>query len=135
MTAPEQPTGHDWCSELAATLTAAARRAGLLADRIAEDWGDVHGRERAGRTALLQRELGRSAVDAAELGRRLAPAAQEVPPVLATALAALHGAAHRAARSGAADMPGAHLGGTAGTRVDEDRGMRLPELPPSGSFG
>jgi hypothetical protein len=115
-----------WCAEVAVTLTAGAVRLGRLAEGVAEDWLDEHGREWAERAALLHRELGRGATDAAELGEALARHADATDctdhtdgPMPTVAVPG------RGARS-----PRARLGDTSGAHVDGERGMALVQLPP-----
>lgn len=106
-----------WCAVLAVTLAEASARAATLADRIVHDWLDDHGREWAERTAMLHRELGRDALAAAELGNLVACRAAETsgtdlyPAVLAPG------------------RRGPRLGGTEASRADDERGMRLAQLP------
>ena len=110
-----------WCLGLAVALAETAVQVGRLADRIADDWLDDHGRERAERTALLHRELGRDALAAAELGNTLARLGADgpTPDPWSVAVAALRGRAGR----------GMRLGGTDVSRVDDERGMRIAQLP------
>lgn len=110
-----------WCLGLAVALAEAAVRVGRLAGRIAQDWPDDRGREHAERTALLHRELGRDALDAAELGGVLSRPGATDPATDpgSVAAAVLRGRAGR----------GARLGGTEASRADDERGMRIAQLP------
>jgi hypothetical protein len=110
-----------WCLGLAVALAEAAAQVGRLADRIAQDWPDEHGLERAERTALLHRQLGRDALAAAELGGTLAQRGADDP-------IADHGSVATAVVRGRAGR-GARLGGTESARVEEERGMRIAQLP------
>jgi hypothetical protein len=105
-----------WCMQLVEALVDVGRRVGRLSEQIAADWPDEHGREWAERSDLLRRELDRAALAAAELGRLLARETTEDgsgaigPPT---------------ARS----RTGMRLGETAGARADDERGIRIAELP------
>jgi hypothetical protein len=102
-----------WWTRLAEALLDAGPRVAQLAEQIGRDWPDDHGREWAERITYVRAELGREAVTAAELGAEYArrSADAELPG----------GVAGR--------RPGARLGGTDAHRVDEERGMRIAELP------
>ena len=101
MTTPDDPAL--WWSRLAETLLDAGRRIGQLAEQVERDWPDARGREWAEHTTHVRAELGREAVAAAELG------------------------AQYVRRD--ADRAGARLAGTEAHRVDDERGMRIAELP------
>jgi len=120
-----------WCAGLADALTEVGRQLERLAEQITHDWADDRGRDWAERSTLLRRELGREAVAAAELGEVLARRAADdtdldgpVPPLTASLGAGL---------VPRYPGPGMRLGGTDATRVDDDRGMRIAELPAPGA--
>jgi hypothetical protein len=104
-----------WCLELADRLTDVGRRVARLAEQVAVDWPDPRGNAWVERAGQLQLELAREAAGAAELGHRYEP-----------------GAAHLDASTavGPGARRGVRLGGTAGHRVDDERGIRIAELPP-----
>lgn len=110
-----------WCAGLADRLSDVGRRVGRLSEQIAGDWPDDRGREWSERSALLHRELGRDAQAAADLGAELARRAaaadlgEPTPPPPAGV--------------SPARPPGMRLGGTSATRVDDERGFRIAELP------
>ncbi len=106
-----------WCLELGARLGDVGRRVARLAEQVAQDWPDADGRAWVERAGQLQRELAREAVEAAELGRRYEPGA------------AYLGADPATAAAGPGRGPGIRLGGTAGHRVEDERGIRIAELP------
>jgi hypothetical protein len=113
-----------WCADLADVLTEVGVRVGRLAEQIGHDWPDDLGREWAGRAVLVRGELGRDAASAAELGaaalRSAEPDADGPTPFPAPGAGAGRGTAPRA---------GMRLGGTAASRVEDDRGIRIAELP------
>jgi hypothetical protein len=102
-----------WCVELAGTLADVERRLGRLADRLPFDWPDERGRSWAERAAQLRRELVQVGQSASELGLQLA----------------------RGAAEPGSGRAGVRLGGTAGSRPDDERGVRIAELPPAGVSG
>jgi hypothetical protein len=107
-----------WCARLADGLADIGRRVGRLSQHIAGDWPDDRGRELAERSQLLHRELARHAVAAAELGEAYAHRPVDPSPLPAiTGLPA--GRGHQ----------GMRLGGTQASRADDERGMRIAELP------
>jgi hypothetical protein len=107
------------CAGLGDALADVGRRVRLLSEQIAHDWPDSRGHEWAQRSARLGHELGREAAAAAELGEAYARQAADppgwgtLPPVVGPA------ARHSVIR----------LGGTEAQRVDEERGMRIGQLP------
>jgi hypothetical protein len=121
MTHPASPR---WCAELADALGDVARRVGRLAELIAVDWPDDQGRMWAERSAQLHAELERQAQAATELGRRLELAAPtaDADPLGSSTGSGLH--------AGSGGRVGMRLGGTDGHRADDERGMRIAELPP-----
>ena len=102
-----------WWTRLADVLADAGRRLGRLVEQIGHDWPDEHGRAWAERTATVRAEVGREAVVAAEVGADYAR--RSLDAVIGW------GPAGR--------RPGVRLGGTEAQRVDEERGMRIAELP------
>lgn len=121
---------------LAAALAEAGARTGGLAEQIARDWPDAHGREWAERAGRLRRELGREALAATELEEALARRAravdQESPgPSSAIPTSPASPALPPVAGAGRSTRPGMRLGGTESRREDGDRGMRIAELPPA----
>lgn len=110
-----------WCAHLVAALLDVGRRVGRLSEQIATDWPDDHGREWAERSALLRKDLDHAAVAAAELGRVLGRGTGEDGTGAPAPVAA-----------GASGRAGMRLGGTAGARTDDERGMRIAELPDNG---
>lgn len=115
-----------WCTRLALTLTDAAARIGALAGAIVHDWTDLRGQEWAERAALVHRELDRDAVAAAQvsaaLAREQAPPSPDASAVISAAAAAALAATQRRT---------ARLGGTEAHRADQERGMRIAQLPDS----
>jgi hypothetical protein len=97
-----------WAANLADTLDEIGRRLARLAESVTGDWPDQGGREWAERAARLRSELAEQAAVAGRLGDRTAP---DDP-----------GAA-------GIERPGIRLGDTGGYRVDEERGVRIAELP------
>lgn len=96
-----------WAALLADTLNDVGRRLARLTEAVREDWSDQHGQQWCERAGRLQRELAERAATADELGERLGPT-------------------DPGSRS---TRPGVRLGGTGGQRVDDERGMRVAELP------
>jgi hypothetical protein len=121
---PPDDTVRQWCADATDVLTDAAVRAGRLAAAVATDWLDDHGRGWAGRITRLRRDLEDSADQAEELASRLqAPDSKDSE--LGRAMAAAVRAASAASRGG----DGPRLGDTSGTRVDDEHGIRIAELP------
>ena len=130
MSEPAARAVERWSVELADVLTEMSRRVGRLAELIADDWPDPRGRDVAERSVLVGRELGREAVVAAELGHAYARAAED---------SAADGTTDGTTGSGdtgtarlphpTSGGPGIRLGDPRGTRADEERGMRIAELP------
>lgn len=110
-TVPDEPDElrAQWWAGLAEALLDIGRRVGQLAEQIGLDWPDPAGREWAERAAQVRVELGREADAAAELG---AGYARGLP---------VPGSVDR--------RTGARLGGTEASRVDDERGIRIAELP------
>lgn len=102
-----------WWTGLADALAEIGRQVGRLSEEITHDWPDGRGLEWVERTARLGHELGREAGAAAELGE--AYARQAADPYRWDPPPARH--------------PGIRLGGTEARRVDDERGMRIAELP------
>ena len=118
MSAPGPHEAAHWWTRLAEALADTGRRLGQLGEQIGRDWPDNHGQGWAERTANVRAELGREAVVAAELGaeyaRRASDAEPSAPPTWSSV-----------------GRPGARLAGTQAQRADEERGMRIAELPDS----
>jgi hypothetical protein len=108
-----------WWERLADALADVGRRVGQLAEQIAQDWPDASGREWAERAGQVGTELGREAAVASEIGAGYARRSAEVEaePALPTAGMV------------AGRRPGVRLGGTEAHRVDDERGIRIAELP------
>lgn len=98
-----------WATNLAEDLDDIGRRLTRLAEEVAGDWPDRGGREWTERAAQLRHELAEQAAAAGRLGARTGP---DDPG------------------AGDAERPGIRLGETGGYRVDEERGVRIAELPP-----
>jgi hypothetical protein len=98
-----------WATNLADDLDDIGRRLARLAESVAADWPDQRGREWTERAARLRSELAEQAAEAGRLGDRMAP---DDP-----------GAA-------GIEQPGIRLGDTGGDRIDDERGVRIAELPP-----
>jgi hypothetical protein len=99
-----------WATNLADSLDDIGRRLARLAESVAGDWPDQGGREWTERAARLRSELAEQAAAAGRLGERTAP---DDPGAAGT------------------EAPGIRLGDTGGYRVDDERGVRIAELPPS----
>ena len=97
-----------WATNLADTLDDIGRRLARLAESVAGDWPDQGGREWTERATRLRSELAEQAAVAGLLVERTG---SDDP-----------GAA-------GAGRPGIRLGDTDGYRVDEERGVRIAELP------
>jgi hypothetical protein len=102
-----------WWTGLADALAEIGRRVGRLSAEITQDWPDGRGQEWVERTAHLGHDLGREARAAAELGESYArqaadPYRWDPPPARHT---------------------GVRLGSTEARRTDDERGMRIAELP------
>jgi hypothetical protein len=110
-----------WCVRLAEALDDVGRRAGALADEISRDWPDDRGREWSERSWLLRGTLDRAAAEATELGAAFARAAA------GTGIGPLPGLPTSGGR-----RPGMRLGDTGASRVDDELGMRIAELPDPG---
>ncbi len=128
----EQVSGRDyelaaWYARVAAVLADAGPRVARLAEGISGDWSDRNGCAWAERVALVGRELGRVEVAAADLADAHARRAEE-PTGPAGPWPS--GAALPPGRRAGVDRTGPRLPGTDGVRVGDDRGVRLPELPP-----
>ena len=98
-----------WATNLADTLDDIGRRLARLAESVLGDWPDQGGRDWTERDARLRSELAEQAAVAGRLGERTAP---DDPATAGT------------------ERPGIRLGDTGGYRVEEDRGVRIAELPP-----
>ncbi|GAA0910615.1 hypothetical protein [Pseudonocardia zijingensis] len=113
MTGTPRPAEHElldaarWYARLGDVLADAGRRVAVLGELIGGDWPDARGREWAARTEQLGAELGREAGAAAELG-----------------------AAHARQAGAGRRHTGMRLGGVEAERVEDERGMRIAELPP-----
>lgn len=147
MTGPDPPSAVDheparwWCGALATALRDAAIEAGGIAGGITQDWLDDRGREWAERAERVARELVRDAEAAEDLAGALAREAGGPGGSVASSggpgASGLPGAAQVAAALAAAGAlrPGARLGGTEATRVDDERGIRIAQLPDQGADG
>ncbi|MHA6624553.1 hypothetical protein ACU61A_03990 [Pseudonocardia sichuanensis] len=110
-----------WCGGLAEVLADVGRRVAQLGEQVARDWPDPYGREWADRTAEVGGALRRGSGAAQELAEAYArQAGQYGFPTAAPA-----GAGGVATR-----RTGARLAGTDADRVDDERGMRIAEMPP-----
>ena len=106
-----------WGAALAATLEEITRRLTRLAESVADDWSDEHGRDWSERAVRLRHDLSEQAAAAAGLGERIEPAGVPAP-----------GGARLAAPP--TGRPGVRLGDLDGHRVDDERGVRIAQLPP-----
>jgi hypothetical protein len=104
--------GLDRLTELLGQVAADARR---LAEQVAVHWVDDRGLEWSQRAGLVQRQLDREAAACAELAGQLARTGEEI--------------AARRPDADSAYGAGPRLGGTAGQRADDARGMRIAVLP------
>jgi hypothetical protein len=98
-----------WATKLADDLDEIGRRLARLAESVAGDWPDQRGRDWTERAARLRGELAEQAAEAGRLGDRTAPNDPGAAGI---------------------EQPGIRLGDTAGDRVDDERGVRIAELPP-----
>jgi hypothetical protein len=98
-----------WAIDPADTLDDIGRRLARLAESVLGDWPDQGGRDWTERADRLRSELAEQAAVAGRLGERTAP---DDPATAGT------------------ERPGIRLGDTGGYRVEEDRGVRIAELPP-----
>ena len=104
----------DWCNALAEGFEELLPLLRHLGTDISHSWRDDRGQAWAERVGQLHRELGRNAADAAELGRMVARLAEQLADP----------GSRPASRNG-----GPRLGDTEGMRVDDERGMRIAQLP------
>jgi hypothetical protein len=118
-----------WCVRLGAVLTEVGDEIGALAGRVARDWPDAEGAQRAERLTLLQRSVLRTAEEMAELGVRLERAAAGLGPI--GGLAVLLGRLAALSSARPADEPGVRLADVAGERVADGTGLRLPGTEPN----
>ena len=114
-----------WCLTAGVRLSEAAERAGALAAAIAADWPDAHGQEWSERAGRAGRDLDAAAADAGRLAHTLDAPDDDGTALGRALLQALGGAARSAPHHG----DGPQLGGTDGAHTDDERGVRLPELP------
>jgi hypothetical protein len=98
---------RDWSGALAAILDTAAEEVGDLVRRLDVGWPDARGGEWSDRLRALRYSLQRDADAAVRLGQAIEWATDE--PVSPT-------------------PGGPRLGGTAGRRADDERGVRIPRL-------
>ena len=117
MTGPPLPRVREWSAALAAALDRTVERLDTTARGVAEGWPDARGREWADRLALLRREVLRDADDAHALGRTVERLAGDLAVDLAADPA-----------DPAPGPVGPRLGGIAAGRVDERRGVTIPQL-------
>jgi hypothetical protein len=112
VTAPDDELAAQvrWCDRLAAVLADVGAQVGRLIERVADDWPDGRGREWAQRCEALRDVLTREEDAAAELRDAYARELRNLAP----------------AASGSSGM---RLGGTEAHRVDDERGMRIAQLP------
>lgn len=107
------PCVREWSAALAAALDRVAGHLDVVARSVAEGRSDARGREWVDRLALLRRDVLRDADDAHALGRSVDRlAAEPDPPV----------------PPGDPDPVGPRLGDTAAGRVDDRRGVTIPQL-------
>jgi hypothetical protein len=99
-----------WTVNLTDTLDDIGRRLARLAESVAGDWPDQGGRDWTERAVRLRSELAEQAAVAGRLG------GEGTPPDGPGATGA--------------ERPGIRLGDTDGYRVDDQRGVRIAELPP-----
>ena len=107
MTAPALDGARQWAASLTAALDEVTGRIDAVARRLAAAWPDTGGEEWVHRMHVLRRVLERDADAAAEFGRAVDRLAD--PTVGPTA-------------------EGARLGGTGAVRVDDRRGVAIPQL-------
>jgi hypothetical protein len=115
---------RQWCTEATEVLREAAVRAGRLAAAVATDWLDDHGREWAERITTLRRDLADTAQQAEELTNILRD-----PDGTDSELGRAMAAAVRAASAASSGGNGPRLGDTSGTRVDDEHGVHIAQLP------
>jgi hypothetical protein len=115
---------RQWCTEATEVLREAAVRAGRLAAAVATDWLDDHGREWAERITTLRRDLADTAQQAEELTNMLRD-----PDGTDSELGRAMAAAVRAASAASSGGNGPRLGDTSGTRVDDEHGVHIAQLP------
>jgi hypothetical protein len=103
VTVPALDGARQWSASLTTALDEVTERIDAVARRLADAWPDTRGEEWVQRLRVLRRGLERDADAAVEFSRaidRLADPAGD----------------------------GARLGGTAAVRVDERRGVTIPQL-------
>lgn len=115
----------DWGNMLATTLRTMAPHLERLVGNLQRVWPDDCGRECTERLGLLHRELDRQVL----ASERLARAASRVAHDLAIAAEA----ETAGWSSSTLRRHGPRLGGTESDRVEDDRGMRIAQLPDPGS--
>jgi hypothetical protein len=95
-----------WSASLTTALDEVTERIDAVARRLADAWPDTRGEEWVQRLRVQRRALERDADAAAEFGR----------------------AVDRLVDPAGTVVDGARLGGTAGVRVEERRGVTIPQL-------
>ena len=117
-----------WFAAVSSSLDAVLGEVAAVAGRIAAAWPDARGAEWAERAALVHRELGREADASAEAGRSATRLADDLSvesgPGTAPGVPTIRPSALHGGRPG-----GARLGGTEADRADDERGVRIPQLP------
>jgi hypothetical protein len=126
---PGDDAVRQWCTEATEVLRDAAVRAGHLAAAVATDWLDDHGREWAERITTLRRDLAHTAGQAEELAKRL-----HEPDGADSELGRAMAAALRAASAASRACNGPRLGDTSGTRVDDEHGVHIAQLPDTPAY-
>jgi hypothetical protein len=113
LTASALHRARQWSDAVTAALDAVTAQVGAAARRLADGWTDARGQEWTDRLHVVHRALERDADAAAALGR----AADRLADDLASPAALDGGPSY-----------GPLLGGTAGRRVDDRRGVTVPQL-------
>jgi hypothetical protein len=106
MTVPALDGARQWSASLTTALDEVAERIDAVARRLADAWPDTRGEEWVQRLRVMRRALERDADAADEFGR----------------------AVDRLADPAGTVVDGARLGGTAAVRVEERRGVTIPQL-------
>ncbi|MHA6792758.1 hypothetical protein ACVGVM_04440 [Pseudonocardia bannensis] len=110
-----------WLEGLAAELRDLASDVGRLARQVEQDWPDPQGREWLERAGLVDRELVRQAEVGAGLAQTVGRVLEQIERLETSGPRPDVGAESRAA--------GPLLGDTGGSRVVDERGVRIATLP------